>query len=125
MLAAIRKGAEFIVVLDLAKAYNNVINTVMRRKLRENIDSNLTNQLTIFLMTVYAQVTSDLSNTVIEMLRGLTQGGTWSPALFRVSINDLPKEVREALYELSGEMKALDPIRLVADDVIVITYMLA
>lgn len=97
VLAALQKGADFIVVLDLAKAYDNIVKLLMQSKLDNAVDENIANQLTIFLITVYAQVTGDISNTAIAMLRGHTQGGTSSPALFRMCINELPKEVMEVL----------------------------
>lgn len=52
------------------------------------------------------------------MDRGLTQGGTSSPALFRVFINDLPQALRDAL-RTKGELRPdIEPTRLVADDVV-------
>lgn len=52
------------------------------------------------------------------MDNGLTQGGTSSPALFRMFINDLPKAVRSALHTHRKTNTDLDPTRLVADDVV-------
>lgn len=69
VLAAIQRDAEFVVVLDLAKAYDNILKLLMHSKLQEQFDDNLTNQLIIFLITVQAQVFGDISNTLIEMLR--------------------------------------------------------
>lgn len=117
-MAAIRKVIEFIVVLDLVKAYDNVLKILMSNKLLDNTDENLTNQLTIFLLMVQEQVTGDISNTTIAMRRGLTQGGTSYPALFRVFINDLPDEIRTVLREIAELTMGTDPVRLVADDII-------
>lgn len=52
------------------------------------------------------------------MDKGLTQGGTSSPALFRAFINDLPETVRNALRAQGKLQTDLDPTRLVADDVV-------
>lgn len=111
-------------VLDLAKAYDNILKLMMQRKLDREIDENLTSQLIIFLLTVQATVSGDITETSINMLRGLTQEGTSSPALFRVFINELPKEVREGLKNSCMRTGEMDPIRLVADDVIGLSYTL-
>lgn len=86
VLPAIQKDVEFLMVLDLAKGYDKTINLLMQNKLQDEFDDNLTHQLIIFLITVRAQMTGDILGTKIEMLRGLTQGRTSSPALFRVLI---------------------------------------
>lgn len=91
VLVAIQKVIEFIFVLDLAKAYDNVLKQLMRGKLRDATDQNLTDQLTVFFMMIIAQVKGEITNTMVQMKRGLTQGGTSSPALFRVFINELPE----------------------------------
>lgn len=90
----------------------------MQQKLFNEVDDNLARQLTTFLLTVTAQVTGDITRTNIQMLRGLTQGGTSSPALCKLFINSLPEEVRKGLEEASLTQPGLDPLRLVADDVI-------
>lgn len=118
VLAAIQKDIEFVVVLDLAKAYENILKLLMESKLRNKVEDNLTKQLLIFLLTVHAQVSGDVTNTTIAMLRGLTQGGTSSPALFRLFINELLEKVRAELRETGLLLEGTDPIRLVADDVI-------
>lgn len=76
---------------------------LMESKFKSEVEDNLTNQLVIFLLTVDAQVSGDITNTAIAMLRGLTQGGTSSPALFRVFINELPAQICTALFE-AGEV---------------------
>lgn len=122
VLAAIYKGADFIVVLDLAKAYYNMLMLMMQRKLDRAVDENLTSQLIIFLLTFQATVSGEITETAINMLRGLTQGRTSSSAFFRVFINELPKEVREGLRAAGMQTGEMDPIRLVADDVIGLIY---
>lgn len=121
VLATIQKDVEFVVVLDLAKAYDNILKLLMQAKLQEYFDDNQTNQLIVFLITVQTKVSGYISQTLIEMLRGLTQGGTSSPALFRVFIYGLPKEVREGLKTAGIEQGVIAPIILVVDDVIGIT----
>lgn len=121
VLAAMRSGAEFIVALDLAKAYDKILKLLMSTKLHEQVDKNLAYQLIVFLLTVTARVTGDVANTDIEMRRGLTQGGTSSPTLFKLFINDLPQAIRAALSEAKEATAGMDPVRLVADDVIGIT----
>lgn len=74
VLVAIQKDIEFIVVLDLAKAYDNILKLLMERKLNSAVYENLTNQLVSFLLTVQAQVSGDITSITIAMLRGLTQG---------------------------------------------------
>lgn len=121
VMATIKKDIDFVVVLDLAKAYGNILKLLMESKLRSKVDDKLTNQLIVFLLTVQAQVSGDITNTVIAMLRGLTQCGTSPPALFRVFINELPEQVRRAFQERGQTQGEVDPIRLFADDVIGLT----
>lgn len=52
------------------------------------------------------------------MKKGLTQGGTSSPALFRMFINDLPETVRGALRAHEKLKADLEPIFLVTNDVV-------
>lgn len=56
VLAAIHSYI-ILVVLDLSKAYEKVVKELMRSKLRNVTEENLTNQLIIFLLMVKAQVT--------------------------------------------------------------------
>lgn len=93
----------------------------MQEKLSSEVDQNLARQLTIFLLTVTTQVTGDITHTYIHMLRGLTQVGTSSPALFKLFINRLPEAVRNGLEEANQTQARLDPTRLVSDDVLGLT----
>lgn len=121
VLAALKTTARFIAVLDLAKAYNSIVKALLLGKLTDKLDLNLANQLLTFLLTVRAQVAGEITDTEIIMKRGLAQGGTSSPALFKLYINDLPDELRVALREAGKDISDVDPIRLVADDVVCLT----
>lgn len=114
--ALIRSGIKYILVLDLAKAYDTVLKMALIKKLENLIPTNLLNQLRVFIATVVAKVSGDISDTRIPMKRGLTQGGTSSPPLFRVFINDLPEMLRQALREKLPQAIIPDPSILVADD---------
>lgn len=116
-----KSTARFIAVLDLTKAYDSIVKAFLFQKLQGKVDSNLANQLLIFLLTVRAHVAGDITKTEVIMRKGLTQGGTYSPALFKLYINDLPDEVRNALREINMDIADLYPIRLVADDVVCLT----
>lgn len=70
------------------------------------------------MLTVNAKVAGDITETEIIMNKGLTQGGTSSPARFKLFINDLPETLRAALKEQGMDAEELDPTRLVADDVV-------
>lgn len=118
VLAALKKTARFIAVLDLAKAYDSIVKALLLGKLEGKVNTDLANQLLIFLLTVRAKVAGDITDTEIVMKKGLTQGETSSPALFKMYINDLPDELRAALVGEGSNITDLDPIRLVADDVI-------
>lgn len=118
VLAALKSTAKFIAVLDLAKAYDSIVKAFLFQRLQGKVDSNLANQILIFLLTVRAQVAGDITNTEVIVRKGLTQGGTSSPALLKMYINDLPDDVRNALREIGMDIADLDPIRLVADDVV-------
>lgn len=104
VLAAIRKKTEFIGFLYLAKAYDTVLKLLMKGKLDETVDPKLANKLIIFLLTVKKKqrwgAAGDIFATEIEILRGLTQSSTSSPALFNLFINDFPAGVRVGLREV-------------------------
>lgn len=120
----IQDGIEFILVLDLSKAYDTVLKLLLIEKLKKVIPPNLVIQLRVFISTVIATVTGDITNLAVSMRRGLTQGGTSSPPLFKVFINDLPKALRKLLREKLPEAMRHDPAILVADDVIDLTMTL-
>lgn len=65
-----------------------------------------------------ATVTREISNTAISMRRGLAQGGTSSPPLFKLLINDMPKQLRAVLREKFPSAILRDPTILVAGDFI-------
>lgn len=93
----------------------------MLTKLDDTVEPDLANKLTIFLLKVTGRVSGDVTDTPVEMRRGLTQGGTLSPALFKLFIDSLPEEVRTALRDADEDAPGLDPLRLVADDVVGLT----
>lgn len=97
MLVSIQSTALFLTVLDVSKAYNSIIKQLLLAKIHKVIDKNLANQLLVFLLTVRSFVAGDITRTQLVMEKGLTQGGTSSPALFRVFINDLSKAVHASL----------------------------
>lgn len=121
ILAAIKAKARFITVLDLAKAYDSIVKTRIYQKLKDTIDENIANQLLVFLLKVRAQVAGDITKTDIIMRKGLTQGGTSSPALFKLYISDLPDHIRKKMRDKGKDIAELDPIRLVADDAVIST----
>lgn len=96
--ALLRKGIQYILVLDLAKAYDTVLRRLLLEKLKRRVLRNLVNQLRVFLSTVVDRVAGDITNTRIPMKRGLTQGGT-SPPKFKLFINDLPEGLSKVLRE--------------------------
>lgn len=87
-----------------------------------NVPENLISQITIFLVPLLVRTTGDVTNTLAILTTGLTQGGSASPALFRIFIDDLAKELRMAIgQDAEGERESLrDPAKLVADDVILL-----
>lgn len=120
ILAAIRHDVEFIVVLDLAKYYDNVLKQLMRSKLEDAVDE----KLQINLSYSFLQCTHRYRRHIKHLnsnASSLKQGVTSSPALFRVFINDLPKELWEGLRAAVVLTDDVDPIRLVAEDVIGLT----
>lgn len=119
--AMIRKGINFILVLDLSKAYETVLKALVIEKLKEIVPVNLVNKLRVFIKTVTAKVTGDITNTIIQMKRGLTQGGTSSPPLLKVFINYLPSELRRTLIEKFPNILRHDPEILVADDILALS----
>lgn len=75
---------EIIAGLDLAKAYNRFIRRLLVNKLlAQGIPENLVNQFIVFLLPLLVSSAGDLTGTVAVLDKGLVQGGTASPALFR------------------------------------------
>lgn len=120
VLAAIRTTAKFLAILDLAKAYYSIVKALLLLKLKKTVSPNLSNQLLIFLLTVRARacLTGDITNSEVVIKKGLTQGGTSPPVLFKMFINDLPEYIRTALRVEGISIADLAPIRLVAGDVL-------
>lgn len=111
-------------VLDLAKAYDSVLKTLLIKKLERVIPINLLNYLKVFISTVVATVSGDITNTIIPMRRGLTQGGTSSPPLFKVFINELPAQLRTELRKKFPSAMLKDPAIMVADNFIALAATL-
>lgn len=87
---------------------------------RMGIPQDLVNQIAVFLVPLIVQTTGDVTHTVATLTTGLTKGGAASPALFRIFIDDLSGEVRNALGRdgtVTGN-SLKDPAKLVADDVV-------
>lgn len=74
----------------------------------------------VFLVPIFVHTAGDVTNTIAILTTGLTQGGSASPALFRIFIDDLPGELRKTIgLEETAEGNSLkDAAKLVADDVI-------
>lgn len=122
--ALIRSGIKYVLVLDLSKAFYTVLKSLLIEKLKKLIPKNLLSQLKVFISTVVARVAGDISNTVIPMRRGLTQGGISSAPLFRIFISDVPEELRKTIRENFPNSVLEDPELLVADDVIAFSVTL-
>lgn len=69
------------------------------------------------------QTAGDVTNAIAVLTTRPTQGGSASPALFRVFIDDLVSEIRslQGKHVIVDGESLRDPFKFVADDVIVIT----
>lgn len=79
MTAPLRRGINFILVLDSSEAYGTILKALLIKKLERVLPSKLVQQIKLFITTVMDRVTCDITNTHIPMRRGLTQEGTPSP----------------------------------------------
>lgn len=70
-MALIEQRVHYLLLLDLAKAYDLVLKDLLIKKLEKLIPTNLGNQLKAFIATVVGTVTGDITNTAIPMPRGL------------------------------------------------------
>lgn len=86
------------------------------------IPQNLVNQVVVFLLPLTVQTAGDVTKTIAILTTGLTQGGSNSPTLFRILIEDLAGALRKARGKDETETGTSldDPAKLVADDVIII-----
>lgn len=119
--ALIREDIYFILVMDLSKAYDTVLKALPIEKLKKALPVKLVSQLKVFITMLMARVSGDITNTPIPMLRSLKQGGTSSTSLFKVFINDLPRELRRIIKAKFPTLTQQDPAILVADDVIALS----
>lgn len=97
--ALLKRGIQYLLVLDLAKAYDSVLKLLLIEKKRTVVPENFVSKLKVFITTVVEKVSGDITNTPTIMRRSLIQGGTSSPPLFKVFINDLPEKLRRVLKE--------------------------
>lgn len=65
----LRDTIQFILVLDLAKAYDTVLKSLLIEKMERELPSNLVRQLKVFITTVMARVSGDISRKPIPMRR--------------------------------------------------------
>lgn len=89
---------------------------------KHGVPKNLINQLIVLMLPLLVSTAGDLTETIAVLTKGLLQGGTASPALFRFFIDDLAGDLRASVgrsRETVGPSLA-DPAKLVADDVILI-----
>lgn len=112
------KRGKLSVDTGISKAYDTVRKILLIERLKKFITANLFNQLRIFIAPVMAKVAGDITNTVVRMRRGLTQGGTSSPPLFKVIINDLLQALRDTIRQKFPQSVWEEPSLMVADDVI-------
>lgn len=110
-------------ILDLTKAYDRVVRARLIEKLKSmDITQDLVNQIVVFLVPLVVQTAGDVTRATAIITTGLAQGGSASPALFRIFIDDLAGDLRQAQgknREAVGDSLE-DPAKLVADDVVVI-----
>lgn len=122
--AVLNEAIQYLVaVLDLTKAYDRVVRGLLVKKIeRMSLPQDLVNQIIIFLVPLLLQTSGDVAYTIAKLSTGLTQGGSASPALFRIFIDDLSSDLRKALgrYETQEGSSLNDPAKLVADDVILL-----
>lgn len=110
-------------ILDLTKAYDRVSRKIIIKKLEQlGVPIDLINQILIFLLPIHVTTTGDVTSATAIITIGLTQGGTASPALFRLYINDLAgRLIIAAGKDIDGnESHTFDPRKLVEDDVILV-----
>lgn len=114
---------KIIAVLDLTKAYNRVVRAMLIEKLEKmGIPQDLVTQIVVFLVPLIVQTAGDVTKLTVTLTTDLAEGGTASPPLFRIFIDDLERPLRQAQgkeTEASGDSLD-DPCKLVADDVILI-----
>lgn len=66
---------QFILVLDLAKAYDTVLKTLLIEKLEQVLPRNLVCQLKVFITTVKTRVSGDITKHLSPCVEGCHKGG--------------------------------------------------
>lgn len=122
--ALIREVIYFIMVLDLSEAYDTVLKALLIEKLQKVLPSNLVQYFLVFITTVRANVSGDITNKPIPMRRCLIKGGTSSPPLFKLFINGFPTKLRMIIKTNFATMVLQNPAILVADDFIAFSAMI-
>lgn len=71
--------------LALKKAYDTVSRRLIIRKLESlGVPANLVSQVVVFLLQLLVRTSGDVTGAIAILTIGLAQGGTESPALFRI-----------------------------------------
>lgn len=94
---------------------------ILIKKLEDlGVPTDLISQVVVFLAPLMVLTAGDVTGEVAVFTIELVQGGTASPALFRIYINELLQEVREALGMYKSFSSVHDPEKLVEDYVLLL-----
>ena len=105
----------WIAILDLKSAYDRVCRTTLMTRCDEALPEVLANMVSHIIQELVVHRVGDETGTTAKINRGVTQGGPASPTLFNIYIDTLASQLCASVGKIGGT-----PVRLYADDVIVL-----
>jgi len=117
---ATRHGHNSLAILDIKGAFPSVRRDKLMKKVRERLPKQTANMISHFLKPTTIVTKGDPKQATERLLTGVPEGGSISPALFNLYIDDLAEELGSM-----GVAIALIAAIIFADDIILLARTLA
>ena len=115
MHRASNQTQNWIVILDLKSAYDQVCRTTLMKRCDEALPEGLANIVSHIIQELEVHTVCGEAGTTAKINRGVSQGGPASQTLFNTDIDTLTVQLCASVGNIERT-----PVRLYADDVIVL-----